>query len=487
VVEVFPVAIGYYSSPDLEDLDVETQVGRLVDLLAPFGGVHRAWAHPPRDRGADAVQKRLNSWASLPTDVGSDALVDRAAAESPDGAPESSVLYWVGHGWSDGHRSALAHAHSPAAVGAAGVAPQQLAYALRSRRALLDAVLEGGDEDGWAMVVVDACRSTQVMDAITEVLVHEGAPRHVLLLAVTAEGATPLGRFTDALQNLLLDTFRAEQRIPLRNLAAQLERVLGEANVYERGLGNAALTRIYPPVAAWMSAPMDTIRHLEDVLNDLSPDERWHFLVKARGAEHGEVSWFFEGRHEETAEITAWLRATDSGMFIVSGRAGSGKSALLGNLLVHSLPDLREALARRGLITLPAPSELPPAGVFDVVIHLSGLNLKQATSRIAVGAGLGNLPSQTNPSIGVATDIDWLVESLSARLGRERPLTILVDALDEAVDPLGVAGSLLARIAALPGVRVLVGTRASTNETPDAPADDQNLLDALSAGRSGTG
>ena len=140
MVEVFPIAIGHYSSPDLEDLDVETQVGRLVDLLAPFGGVHRAWAHPPRDRGANAVQKRLSSWASLSTDVDNDALADRGAAESPDGAPESSVLYWVGHGWSNGHLSALAHAHSPVAVGAAGVAPQQLAYALRARRALLDAV-----------------------------------------------------------------------------------------------------------------------------------------------------------------------------------------------------------------------------------------------------------------------------------------------------------------------------------------------------------
>jgi hypothetical protein len=485
VVDVFPVAIGYYSSPDLEDLDVDTQVGRLVDLLAPFGGVHRVWAHPPRDRGADAVQERLNSWTSLPADVNSDAIADDAADDSADGAPGPSVLYWVGHGWSNGQLSALAHANSQAVVGATGVAPQQLAYALRARRALPHAVFEGDDEDDWAMVVVDACRSSQVVDAITDALFDGGKPPpRVLVVAVTAEGATPLGRFTNALQNVLLDSFKADERITLRDLAAQLEQVLGGVNVYQRVLGNAALTRRDPP---WKGAPMDTIRHLEDVLSDLSPDARYHFLAKARGAELGEVSWFFEGRHEETAEITTWLRDAGSGMFIVSGRAGSGKSALLGNLLVHSLPDLREALATRGLITLPAPDELPPAKVFDVVIHVSGLNLIQTARRIAVGAGLGNLPSQTDPSVGIATDIDWLVESLSARPGQDQPLTVLVDALDEAVDPLGIASSLLARLAALPGVRVLVGTRASTNETPDGPADDQNLLDALSAGRSGTG
>ena len=49
MLDVFPVAIGYYVSPDLEDLDVETEVGRLVELLAPFGGVHRALASIFRD------------------------------------------------------------------------------------------------------------------------------------------------------------------------------------------------------------------------------------------------------------------------------------------------------------------------------------------------------------------------------------------------------------------------------------------------------
>jgi hypothetical protein len=229
---------------------------------------------------------------------------------------------------------------------------------------------------------------------------------------------------------------------------------------------------------------MDTVRHLEDIVSDLPPDERWHFLAKARGAEHGEVSWFFfEGRHEETADVVAWLRNADSGMFIVSGRAGSGKSALLGNLLVLSLPELREALTRRGLITPPAPDELPPALVFDIVIHLSGLNLRQATRRIALAVGF-ELPSETTPSLGIANDIDSLEDYLRTYRSRGFPLTILCDALDEAVDPLSIASSLLARLAALPGTRVLVGTRSSTKEAPDASAEDQNLLDALTVGRS---
>jgi hypothetical protein len=59
-------------------------------------------------------------------------------------------------------------------------------------------------------------------------------------------------------------------------------------------------------------------------------------------------------------------------------------------------------------------------------------------------------------------------------------MTLLVDALDEAVGPLTLASSVLRRITALPGIRIVVGTRASTRERPDEPTPaDEDLLDAL--------
>ncbi|MGH3683861.1 MAG: hypothetical protein ACRDSM_02115 [Pseudonocardiaceae bacterium] len=51
VVQVFPVAIGHFTDPGLADLEVDAQVGRLVDLLAPFGGCEHRWAAPARERG----------------------------------------------------------------------------------------------------------------------------------------------------------------------------------------------------------------------------------------------------------------------------------------------------------------------------------------------------------------------------------------------------------------------------------------------------
>jgi hypothetical protein len=57
----------------------------------------------------------------------------------------------------------------------------------------------------------------------------------------------------------------------------------------------------------------------------------------------------------------------------------------------------------------------------------------------------------------------------------------MVDALDEARDPLLVA-ALLRRLASQAGVRVLVGTRQSLNEGPDNPTPpDSNVLDTLAA------
>ncbi|HET9899390.1 MAG TPA: hypothetical protein VFQ44_31065 [Streptosporangiaceae bacterium] len=476
-MDVFPVAISHYADADLADLDVQTSVGRLVDLLAPFGGRHRSWRHPVRDRGADAVQRRLREWFSPDTAESGLSELDHPAVNPSVG---SSVLYWAGHGWSDGTRTALAHGGSPVAVGGSGVEPQQLAQAIRVRQAGVKPAEETSDGGGWAMVIIEtSTHATQIADAVMAALHGPDAPGRLLLVAVPGDDLGPRGRFIGVLENLLSDTYRIERRILLRDLAAQLERMLGPRNVHQRALGEAALVRVYPPVASWMSAPVETISYLEDVLDDLLPDERSHFVVKAQGAEHGELSWFFEGRETEVAQISGWLHQASSGMLVVTGRAGSGKSALLGTVLVRSLPALRDALARRGLVAAPgADAAAPPESVFDMVLHLSGLNLAQAVTRVARTAGVGPLPSFSDPQAGVARDLDFLTEELS---GHTRPFTVLADALDESTDPLDIARSLLARIAALPQVRILVGTRASTNEAPDSPARDENLLDALGA------
>ncbi|WP_327001105.1 hypothetical protein OHA72_39080 [Dactylosporangium sp. NBC_01737] len=450
--EIFPVAIGHYEADGLPDLDVEPQVGRLVELLAEFGAGQHRWPGPVERRDGDSVQRRMRAWA------------DRDGVDS--------WLYWVGHGWSDGLDAALAHFASPAEVGTFGIRPEQLAEAVRRRL---------GSAGGWTVVVVDACQSARFVQLLNAELDRHppGAyeePGAVLLVGVAGRGATTLGRFTDALARSLHGTFRAVRTIALHDLATDLRHQLGGGTVRERDADGAALQRQALPAAS-LSGPLDTIRFLEDALDGLAPDERHHFLVKAQAAEQGEVSWFFEGRAGERRAVVRWLGTHDTGLLVVGGPAGAGKSALLGHLLVQTLPEVREALVRRGLIDPLPAGDRPPDEVFDATIHLARLIVAQVLDRVAQGAGLGAPPSAADRSHGLANDLDWLADRLARR---DRPFTVLMDALDESGDPVGIAVTLVRRIASLPGVRVVLGSRVSTREAPDHPGHgDRDILDAL--------
>jgi DNA-binding XRE family transcriptional regulator len=164
-VDVFSVTIGHYADADLVDLEAEAWAGRLADLLAPFGSRYRPWRHPVRDRGADAVQQRLREWFG-----------PQAPAADAGAAAGSSVLYWAGHGWSEGTRSALAHAGSPAVVDASGLDPRQLAQAIRTRQAAAETPEEAGGTGGWALVIMETSHATAIADAVMAALHGSDAP-----------------------------------------------------------------------------------------------------------------------------------------------------------------------------------------------------------------------------------------------------------------------------------------------------------------------
>jgi hypothetical protein len=94
------------------------------------------------------------------------------------------------------------------------------------------------------MVIVETSHAVEITDAVMAALHGPDAPARLLLVAVPDDGAVPAGGFTAVLANLLAGTYGAERRILLRDLAAQLERVLGPGSIYQRALGEAALVRI---------------------------------------------------------------------------------------------------------------------------------------------------------------------------------------------------------------------------------------------------
>ncbi|SES43527.1 AAA family ATPase, partial [Lentzea albida] len=443
-IEIFPVAFGYYADPGLPPLDgVEAEVSTLAGLLADFGGVVTDWPVPMHDRGSDAVEARLAHWS------GSE--------------HRFSVLYWVGHASSDRIGPRLQHARSHEREGLAGIDAARMARVIAPR--------SRDESEQWHIVVIDTCWSAAFVQQVSASVDAMPGGRQFLLVGTSGDGATNLGRFTAALRAVLRHNFGASDRISLWDLAGELRRTLPRAEVVPKKITDDAVLRRTTPLTG---APLDVIDEINAVLADLSADERAHFIPKAQGGELGEVTWYFQGRRTESERITTWLATNDHGLLAVTGAAGSGKSALLGNLLAHTRPQLRSVLTRHGLITELTRQQRPQDNTFTVVLHLTGLSTQDALARIAAELILDD----PYPGITLTESIDQLL----AEVARRAPLTILADALDEAVDPLTVANALLRRLGSLDGVRVIVGTRRDTSEGPDQPPSERrNLLDALRA------
>ncbi|MCC8251559.1 hypothetical protein [Saccharothrix luteola] len=389
-LELFPIAIGKYQHH--EDLDVEAELGAVYGLLAGFGAASVDWDVPMGERDLTTVLDRLNSWA------------ERATC--------ASILYWVGHGWSNQSHATLAHSASPDPVELEGITPELMAYRITAREHA------DGDPKAWAMVVIDACRSARFVELLNRALDDRRGPRRVLLVGVSGTGSTTLGQFSHALGRALRDTFGAEDQINLWQLARELKLRLPEhSQVIPKNIADVALARRDLPMPVGNS--LDVAIRLRHAMSQLPADEQRHFLPKAQGGELGELAWYFEGRAGQRREIVTWLRSHDRGMLVVTGRAGAGKSALLGNLIIHARPILRRALIDAGLTSRPAADEQPPDDVFTTAIHLTGLTTADLVTRIAANLGLPSPPVD----VPISAKIQTLIDDLQ---GRGEPATVVV-------------------------------------------------------------
>ena len=154
---------------------------------------------------------------------------------------------------------------------------------------------------------------------------------------------------------------------------------------------------------------------------------------------------WFTGRHAALTDLAAWLNkpVCGPGALVVTGNAGSGKTALLGLLAVLSDPDQAPAVPRDGLPESFAIS----GGAIAEVIYAGTMTTGQVRDRIAAAAGMqaeDNARTHRRPQPA----------------GR-RPLVVLVDALDEAADPGGLISGLLSPLMTQCAgtLRLLLGTR----------------------------
>ncbi|GFJ86645.1 hypothetical protein Prum_002870 [Phytohabitans rumicis] len=449
---IFPIGIGTYDEPTFETLDVEPQIRRLCDLLAPFGGRQIPWAVPMDGRGGTAVLDRLQDWSSGHED-------------------HDTVLYWIGHGWDNTVDASLAHRESPAVVDTRGLLPKMLAGDIVKR--------QNSSPRSWTMVVVDACSSARFAQLVNAILEEDrDNPRRILLIGVSGEGATRLGAFTMTLDHCLNNVFRANTVIELHDLAGQLEQMLTDSHIVARAVRPHALVRTLSPAAT-----LPIVVDIQNEIRALPTDTQLHFLPKARGGETSETTelpWFFEGREAELRRIATWLRDPDRALLVVTGNPGTGKSALLGQVLARTHPDLIAALVDADLVEPIPADQQPPPNAFAASILLTGLTVEDTIRRLADDLRLG-----PPPAVGTTEQLsEWLETALGGKAGKtgRSRLTLMLDALDEAQEPV-VLANLLARLGGIANVYLIVGTRRSSRariDVPDAP--DEDLLDALLAG-----
>ena len=201
-----------------------------------------------------------------------------------------------------------------------------------------------------------------------------------------------------------------------------------------------------------------------------------HWAPRARGATNDGGRWLFTGRAELMRELIATVSApgdTTPRVTLITGRAGSGKSAVLARLVTLSDPEFLRTYARQ-VADIPADLR-PEVGAVDVAVLAIGKYPHEVLGQISDAIG-ADRPEGTNGDADLDTRLAACRHTLDASWAHGVSTTVVVDALDEAEDPTGIT-RMLARLADCPGLRLLLGIRSPASaEDRLAPTGPQGTL-----------
>jgi WD40 repeat protein len=287
-----------------------------------------------------------------------------------------------------------------------------------------------GEQDDVGVVMVSA---TQPKQAAIAGMFAAGFARAVRSQA--SAGHAPGGLSIDALVNVL----NSDPRMPVSQ-RAQWSLLLGSGKIPDF-LPNPR--RDVALVDLNLAEQARRWQDRADQEHQRAKELRDRFLPRAAG---------FIGRHRALTDLSRWLDDTaDTRPRVVIGDPGSGKTAILGLLAALSDPRRRPTVPRDGL-----PSGIVSrAGVIDVAVYAGNLTSGQVLAALATAAYIDDI--DLDPAA-----LDLGVARLLTRLReRDRPLVAMVDALDEAVDPVHLAQRLLRPLIedGMGGVRLVLGTR----------------------------
>ncbi|MFF3990579.1 AAA family ATPase [Streptomyces sp. NPDC001797] len=413
-------------------------------------------------------------------------LIDQDLADADD--DEALVIYITGHGLAPRGRQhflRLPDTDENRPLGTAFPTAELIATALDSRA-------------GHVLVMVDSCFSGRLTDELHDTLKALDEDRRALgsLVVLTAgnEDARPrLQAFTSLLAAIRAHCEDQTNGYARSHLSWEDFHTIRGA-VWDRTT-MADINRIWPPgdsvslqLASRALSPCLPNPGYTDttLLEDARAQIGWnradlgdYWISRATGQMSGStLGWYFTGRTAQIIRMTNFLGG-DDGVLIVTGPAGSGKSALLARLVTLSDPRFRADATYQPLLAAIPEHLQVPEGAVDAAV------LARNTDPHELSAAL--YEALTGHPIPVGHDP---VEELRAYVRASRrgtPLTVVIDGIDEARSPRRLITDVLGPLSAMradgrPLIRLILGIRSSTttgSTTPSAQPADPSGSDLL--------
>lgn len=182
-----------------------------------------------------------------------------------------------------------------------------------------------------------------------------------------------------------------------------------------------------------------------------------HWGPRSRGVDTDATpGWLFIGRVELMRELISITSGTP-GVVLVTGRAGSGKSAVLARLVTLSDPQFRHDYATE--VDAIPPELVPQLGSVAAAVLATGRIGTEVLAQLSDALDAPR-PQSSSPTPTLA---EWTSTVAATLAGLDWPVTIVVDALDEADNPSGVVQALsavMADPAAAAKTRLILGIRS---------------------------
>jgi hypothetical protein len=375
---------------------------------------------------------------------------------------DAVVVYVTGHGITAKDNSHLIVLHD--------TDPQDPADALRTADLIQWLAAHQGLTQ--AMIIIDVCQAGQLADNLPAVLTRDLPAGWFVILTAPAGVDAKLGAFSGAVASFVEDLRHSA------DASARTEEYLEPYQFLQSVVSHLLRNHRQEPLILklpWQPSvclpnPGYEPGGLEQAVTDparrdlaiLKQDMTTHWAVRAPVV--AGVGPVFTGRTLVMQELID-AATGPPGTLVVSGRAGSGKSSVLARLVTCSDPGFRADHAD----VLAVATPVPPEGAVDIAVLATGKASEQVAQQIGRALGVqGPRPEATTAAEG------WVDNILAVVAGRDRPLTLVVDALDEASDPGAVLRTVLERLNPRehPSLRLLLGVRSSGGGQTEEPARD---------------